>query len=909
MKWKDVKIGKKLGYGFGVLLVLMAVVGAAGYNGVQTVARSLFTVADAEAPLVDAANEMKISLMQARNSLEEFKAATAALATDDEGSLGEIEKRYQQSLEAFDRLADAILNGAHLDDGMVILKTDNDKLADMVHKADAVHNEKFQKAAETMMVTGRDLVAKKKAASEAMLGMEKVFDEVIADVTAVETRISGEIDLRANRAKLSGEALKILREEVPLAAMASQLSGSFAKSRLALEEFVQSRDLKELDQIMQEYQAEIKRFDAAVDAILEGGVVTGRTVIASDNPAIIAAVKELDDNHAVFQDQAGRLMAAYRTMLEQSTAAEVAMGELDGFGDEAAELLSQVEQMAGKEMAIAKTEGQFAKETAVNSILITALAALGIGTLLGMTISRGITRPLAEGVAFAEALAKGDMSVEIKVEQKDEIGDLAQAFRGMKQTISAVLTEVDGLTGAIKEGRLQARADAKVFDGSWQAMVIGTNNVVDAFMAPLQVVLDNLDRIARGDLPEEIATSYRGDFDKIRLNLNALIASMNQVTRLAEEISSGNLDLEVAERSPKDRLMQSLNRMIKGLGEVSGVAEEIAGGNLMVEIKERSGQDKLLLALKGMVTSLRDVVTQVQTAADNVASGSQQLSSTSQQMSQGATEQAAAAEEASSSMEEMAANIRQNADNALQTERIALKSAEVARQGGDAVTATVGAMKEIAGKISIIEEIARQTNLLALNAAIEAARAGEHGKGFAVVAAEVRKLAERSQRAAAEISELSGSSVEVAEKAGQMLIQMVPDIQRTADLVQEITAASKEQDTGAEQVNQAIQQLDQVIQQNASASEQMASTAEELTSQAEQMQATMAFFKVGTQAGGLKTKAPRPQTRTTIAHLASKGLPGKPTAGPKQGPRHGLNLDLNGASAGSDFLDQEFERF
>jgi methyl-accepting chemotaxis protein len=217
-------------------------------------------------------------------------------------------------------------------------------------------------------------------------------------------------------------------------------------------------------------------------------------------------------------------------------------------------------------------------------------------------------------------------------------------------------------------------------------------------------------------------------------------------------------------------------------------------------------------------------------------------------MSQGATEQASSIEEVSASVEEMAANIRQNADNASQTEKIAMKAALDAKEGGEAVAQTVDAMKQIAGKISIIEEIARQTNLLALNAAIEAARAGEHGKGFAVVASEVRKLAERSQRAAGEITELSGSSVKVAEKAGGLLAKILPDVQKTAELVQEITAASKEQDSGAAQINKAIQQLDQVIQQNASASEEMSSTSEELASQAEQLQTAIAFFKVDAQA-------------------------------------------------------------
>lgn len=276
------------------------------------------------------------------------------------------------------------------------------------------------------------------------------------------------------------------------------------------------------------------------------------------------------------------------------------------------------------------------------------------------------------------------------------------------------------------------------------------------------------------------------------------------------------------------------------------VANRLASGDLTMDVavhgRDEVGQ--LMDAMKNMVKSLRNVVMDVKNASANVASGSQEMSSTSEEMSQGATEQAAAAEEASSSMEQMSSNIKQNADNAMQTEKIALKSAEDAKQGGEAVKETVSAMKDIAEKISIIEEIARSTDLLALNAAIEAARAGEHGKGFAVVASEVRKLAERSSTSAAEISRLSSSSVEVAENAGEMLAKIVPDIQKTAELVQEISAASNEQNAGAEQINKAIQQLDSVTQQNASGSEEMASTSEELASQAEQLQDSISFFKI-----------------------------------------------------------------
>ncbi|EJT04084.1 methyl-accepting chemotaxis protein [Rhizobium sp. CCGE 510] len=309
----------------------------------------------------------------------------------------------------------------------------------------------------------------------------------------------------------------------------------------------------------------------------------------------------------------------------------------------------------------------------------------------------------------------------------------------------------------------------------------------------------------------------------------------------------------------------------KGLNRANTVVREVAEGDLtkMAEITSRDEIGELLGNVNIMIERLRGVVADALSAAENVSSGSQQLSASSEQVSQGATEQAASAEEASASMEQMAANIKQNADNAAQTEKIARQSAKDAEMSGEAVTRAVDAMRTIAQKIGIVQEIARQTDLLALNAAVEAARAGEHGKGFAVVASEVRKLAERSQSAAAEISSMSSDTVKAAADAGDMLGRLVPDIRKTAELVSEISAACREQDIGASQINEAIQQLDKVTQQNAGASEQMSATSEELASQAEELQASIAFFKVDT-AGG------RPVAHKAQANASARAIKSQP---------------------------------
>jgi methyl-accepting chemotaxis protein len=369
-------------------------------------------------------------------------------------------------------------------------------------------------------------------------------------------------------------------------------------------------------------------------------------------------------------------------------------------------------------------------------------------------------------------------------------------------------------------------------------------------------------------------------------------------------LSTGDLSgaLTIDQKDEVGVLADAMRAVAAAEGDVAQKFGLLADGDLRIKVAERSEKDTLMRAIAEMIGKLTGIVGEVQAGAENVASGSEEMSASSETLSQGASEQAAAVEECSSSMEQMSSSINQNADNARQTESIAAKAAQDAKESGDAVTRTVAAMKDIAGKISIIEEIARQTDLLALNAAVEAARAGEHGKGFAVVASEVRKLAERSQGAAAEINKLSADSTSVAEKAGTLLEKLVPDIQKTADLVQEIAAASQEQSAGATQVNKALQQLDQVIQQNAAASEELASTSEELSAQAEQLQASIAFFTTDS------THVARP-VKAIPQMTPSRGR-GKPQAQAKRPTAQTRSsVKLRMAPGEGDDDDQAFDRY
>jgi methyl-accepting chemotaxis protein len=491
----------------------------------------------------------------------------------------------------------------------------------------------------------------------------------------------------------------------------------------------------------------------------------------------------------------------------------------------------------------------------------------------------------------------------VLVDTPEEVKTLEASIEKEKKDFEALLEKAEGLATAEGKPKWQA------LGGAWERMLAAHERVY---------------ALAVANNDAQATAISMGDGRRAVTEAAAQVQELVELSQAQMNAATDNADADFAQVRTSLIVLTVVSLLIaagaalyismavsKGLTRASDAVRSVADGDLTktVEITTKDEIGDLLGHVNVMIERLRGVVGDAISASENVSAGSQELSAASEQVSQGATEQASSAEEASASMEEMASNIKQNADNAAQTEKIARQSAKDAEVSGEAVNRAVEAMRTIAEKITIVQEIARQTDLLALNAAVEAARAGEHGRGFAVVASEVRKLAERSQTAATEIGAVSSDTVRAAQSAGEMLTSLVPNIRKTAELVSEISAACREQDIGASQINEAIQQLDKVTQQNASASEQMSATSEELAAQAEELQTSIAYFRTNTSGGAQRRPAARPAAKRPAPQVARKpaAATARQTVATQQARAGGFALDLT--SGGPDADDADFREY
>ena len=626
------------------------------------------------------------------------------------------------------------------------------------------------------------------------------------------------------------KTIDILRS-APLVDSAMEMKLSVAQDMQMVMELIAAGNQQDLDDVWREHNDLVATFDLYADAIVSGAETPEGTIYATEDQRLKDIVNKADDYHN------SRFQPAMQNIYDLSIR------------------LFQLEEQLAQDMLAMEAAYDQTKEITYN---------------FEERVKDVIDQRIASGVRARSILDTentwADMAMEIKTsiaEARIAIEEFAQVTKQdeqaeIRQAYQAAIADVDGWIQALRKGAVTSEGEiAKVTNSELKSMVEQLDRTVKEvfqvasvrFMSAQQDLISTKAERSVNDreadkIGGEMQDMLGGVEDGAKDVMNAAAAASEETVTAAITQTIAGIMVGLIISIVLGLLITGI--ITRGINQAVNVAEALTAGDLNVEIEVTSKDEigQLLNVMRSMVANLREVIGQVRGGADNLSSAAEEVSSTAQSLSQGASEQAANVEETSASVEQMNSSIHQNAENAKVTEKMASEAARQGKEGGEAVARTVKAMEEIAGKISMIEDIAYKTNLLSLNAAIEAARAGEHGKGFTVVAAEVGKLAENSRVMAQEIGELASDSVSVAKQAGGLLEQIVPNIDKTADLVQEIAAASNEQAAGVGQINQAMSQLDQATQQNASSSEELAATAEEMSSQAEQLQQAVAFFKM-----------------------------------------------------------------
>ncbi|MCB1183570.1 Tar ligand binding domain-containing protein [bacterium] len=626
-------IGPRIMSGFMTIVALAMVVGGVGYLGIHTVSHSLFVVAEEEAPLVDTAMEMMLNMMAAATAMDEYQLATAAVATTDADALASIRAEYEARIAEFDELAEAIVDGAVRADGTRVIATDNAELVRLVAETDEIHNGRFQPAAQALMSTGSGLLASSARRDQAMLELEGVVDEVTTDARNVGAEIARELAARADDAAIGDEALAIIREEVPLAAAANALIVAMTESRVVLEEYVQMTDPAETAPLRREFATLVGGFDEAVTAILAGGELRGRTVIATDNPAVRQAVEELDADHAEFQRYAATLMDRHDELVTGVAAMANEMEGLEAAAEATIAALARVEAAASGEMDAARVAGDRAANQSRRSMIIALAAALAAGVLIGAFVTRMISRPLNRAIvdlgngADQVTAASGQVAT-----ASQEMARGASSQAGNLEEASAALEEMASMTRRNSEdtrrsSELAATVLSQVQGGSEaMARMSGTIDQIKTSSDDTARIIKTIDEIAFQTnllaLNAAVEAARAGDAGKGFAVVAEEVRNLAQRSAVAAKDTSALI--EGAQRHAADGVRECesvatiLGEVVTGVTEFEAIMGQVAAAGA----QQSQGVDEIAASIAQI-----DAVTQGAAASsEETASASEELS-------------------------------------------------------------------------------------------------------------------------------------------------------------------------------------------------------------------------------------------------------------------------------------------
>ncbi|MCB2181706.1 MAG: CZB domain-containing protein [Desulfobulbaceae bacterium] len=848
MKWKDLKIGTKVTANAAIVIILLVIIAIWAISGLGKVVQDGLEVSHG--------NSLRSELLQREVDHLNWARAVSAFLTDEDS--GELAVEIDHTKCGFGKW--------YYGDG----RKEAENLLPQLREPLAAIEEPHKKLHATA------------------IKIKEIFKHADPDLPAFLTR--KELDHVAWTSKVQDA---ILTKQRKLDVQLDHTKCAFGQFLYGEEGQKISESNQDFSHLLDDIEAPHKRlhaFGKEIDASLAGGDFAGATRIYQQ--------KVLPELANVREDLEKMQKKARQNLEGMHEAEQIYARQTQTHLKEVQALLARMTSLAKENIL---SENQMISNAKSTRTVIMAIGVLAIilGIAASYLISKSIIGPLASCVDFAKKLARGDIQEPLALNRLDEIGETGQAMDDIASSLSDMEQAFSAMVKDIGVGKLTSRADTTTLSGIYGALLSGGNKVADIFVehmdsmpnpcisidndftilyankAVLDVVQLPLDNVM-GKKCHELMKS--GDCHTAGCACGRAMSSAS-VASSETDAHPGKHDLDIAysgipikdengkvvgafevvtdltEIKTAQRKMQKISQYQNiEVEKIADVLQVVSAGDLTSQYDLAPADDDTLevfdnfgaikTSLNKMIDGLQGVILQVRQASEQVAVGSNELSDTSQSVSEGASEQAATVEEISSSMEEMSSMVSQNADSARETASIASKTSTEAVKGGEAVSETESAMRTIAEKIAIIEEIARQTNLLALNAAIEAARAGEHGKGFAVVASEVRKLAERSQNAAQEIKGVADTSVDVAANAGKLISNIVPQIQKTAELVEEIDVSSSEQAKGIQENANAVVQLNEVIQRNSSAAEEMAATSEELNAQSAQLLEIVSIFKI-----------------------------------------------------------------